>query len=160
MSASNIPLIPFLRPAAAVLALALAACAAPAPTPEAKTDPAAARLRTMLDKSDAQGPATASANAAEADANTEAKAKVMAGGTMTLEFVGNAPDLLRRLAAARGLQFRVVGAQPHLPLFVVVDQKGATFEDVLKDVAAQFGQRAQLALTDTAVEIRYRTAQQ
>jgi len=45
-------------------------------------------------------------------------------------------------------------------LLVVVDHKDASLEEVLRDVAAQFGQRAALALTDNAIEIRYRTSQQ
>jgi hypothetical protein len=138
----------------------LAACAAPSKAPEAQPDPAAVQLRTMLASADALSPATASANAAEASAKPEAKEKAMSAARMSLTFAGNAAELLRPLAAARGLTLKTVGPQPHLPLFIVVDQKDASFEDVLKDVAAQFGQRARLALTDHAIEIRYRSAQQ
>lgn len=137
----------------------LAGCATPPAPPAGEPDPAAVRLQDLLAQKDAMNPATASADAAKADSKPEAKAKGMAGTRMTLSFAGNAPELLRPLAAARGLQFRVTGPQPHLPLFVLVDQKEAALEDVLRDVAAQFGQRASLALTDSAIEVRYRPQQ-
>lgn len=145
--------------AAAALALAwmLAGCAAPPKPAEPKVDPAAQRLSSLLATTESLSPATASADAAQQAAKPATKAQAMRAERMSLAFAGHAADMLRPLAAARGLTFKVVGPQPHLPLFVVVDQKDATFEEVLRDVAAQFGQRAQLALTDTAVEIRYRT---
>jgi len=148
------------RALAVCTAALLAACAGPVKPPEAQPDPAAVRLRSLLASADALSPSSASANAAEASAKPGVKEKGMSTARLSLTFAGSAPELLRPLAAARGLTLRVLGPQPHLPLFVVVDQKDATFEDVLKDVAAQFGQRAQLALTDRTIEIRYRSTQQ
>lgn len=144
--------------AAACLALLVGGCAAPK-IPEVKEDPAAARLRQVLATTDALSPSTRSASAAEVAAQPEQKVKALAVESMSLSFVGNAPELLRPLAAARGLGLKVLGPQPHLPLFVVVDMKNVTFEEVLRDVAAQFGQRANLALTDSSIEIRYRSVQ-
>ena len=143
---------------ACAMAVLLAGCAAP-PKPRQEVDPAATKLKALLASTDTLSPATASADAAATAAKPETKARAMAADRMSLSFTGHAADLLKPLAAARGLAFKIAGPQPHLPLFVVVDHKDASFEDVLRDVAAQFGQRAQLALTDTAVEIRYRTHQ-
>jgi hypothetical protein len=137
----------------------LTACAAPI-QPEPPADPAALRLSAMLAKTDTLSPTTVAADAAQAAARPEAKAKGMRAERLSMSFIGNAPDMLRPLAAARGLGFKVSGPQPHLPLFVVVDHKDASLEDVLKDVASQFGQRAALALTDSSIEIRYRTTPQ
>lgn len=78
------------------------------------------------------------------------------GPTIAINFAGDARDLLRQVAATRGLAFNVRGPQPYLPLFVVVDVRDVSFEEFLTDVGFQFGQRATLALTDSTIEVRYR----
>lgn len=93
---------------------------------------------------------TASADAKPAPA-------VMAGqGGFYITYAGEAKELLRRVAVARGLAFRVRGPQPHLPLFVIVEARNVAFEEFLADVGAQFGQRADLVITNEAIEVRYR----
>lgn len=96
------------------------------------------------------------ASASTASADAKAKAASMSGGAISVSFVGDAKDLLRQMAATRSVAFRVRGAQPHLPLFVVVDVHGVAFEEFLTDVGAQFGQRADLVLTNDSLEVRYR----
>lgn len=131
-------------------AILLAGCATPPPPPaEVKPDPARVALEGAIKRAEALPASTASEKAKPAEVRAQ-------DATFSMNYAGEARVLLRQVAAARGLQFRVLGPQPHLPLFVVVDQKDVSFEDFLRDVGAQFGSRAQLALTNTAIEVRYR----
>ncbi len=91
-------------------------------------------------------------------ASTKGPAAASKGGTFSLKYEGEGKELLGRQAASRGLEFHVLGPEPHTPLFVRVDQKNATFEDLLANVDAQFGERANVVLTNTAVEVHYRAA--
>lgn len=134
--------------AIALLAAALAACSSTPLTPE-KPDESKLLLEKALSRADALPANTASADA------TPAKAQ-MAESRISMNYAGEGRTLLKQVAAARGLKFNVRGAQPHLPLFVIVDLKDVSFEDFLRDVGAQFGQRASLALTDEGIEVRYR----
>lgn len=128
----------------------LAACAsAPAPQPEKGDAESAGLLTSAIER--AKG---APAHTATADA--KAPAATMGGGSVTITFAGEAKDLLRQMAATRSLEYKVRGPQPHLPLFVVVDVKSVSFEEFLTDVGAQFGQRADLVLTNKSIEVRYR----
>lgn len=127
----------------------LAACASAPEIPLQGDKEAASLLEKSLASAKSLSPSTASADA-------KPKEAVMVGGAVSINFAGEAKDLLRRFAAARSLSFAVRGPQPHLPLFVVVDVKSVSLEEFLTDVGAQFGQRADLVLTSTGIEVRYR----
>lgn len=137
--------------AAALAGVALlAGCAtAPAPAEPPPRDESKALLDGALKRAVELPASTSSASATAASPNPGEP-------RFSMNYAGEGKVLLRQVAAARGLQFRVLGPQPHLPLFVIVDMKDAQFEDLLRDVGSQFGQRAALALTDTAIEVRYR----
>lgn len=125
-------------------------CASPPPPPPETPDESRRMIEHAIARSAVLPQSTSSADAKPA-------AAVMAGkGGFYITFAGEAKDLLRRVAVARGLAFRVRGPQPHLPLFVIVDAKNVPFEEFLADVGAQFGQRADLAITNEAIEVRYR----
>jgi len=124
-------------------------CASPPPAPPPAPDESRKLIEQAIARSAALPAGTASADAKMPPAE-------MAKGGMYITFAGEAKDLLRRVAVARGLAFRVRGPQPHLPLFVIVEVKNVPFEEFLADVGAQFGQRADLALTNDAIEVRYR----
>lgn len=81
---------------------------------------------------------------------------VVQGPIVTVSFQGDSADLLSKVAAARGLQFKMTGPRPFLPLPVHVDVVNATYEEFLANVGHQFGQRADLVLTNGAIEIRHR----
>lgn len=137
-----------------LLLVLLAACASPpAPTPvplkRVLQDQESARLlSSAIQRAERLPEATSSADATAAPA-------VMTGKSLSINFVGDAKDLLRRVAAARGLSYEVQGSPPYLPLFVVVNVKNASLEAFMSDVGAQFGQRATLALSNGAIEVRY-----
>jgi len=132
----------------ALVAAALSACTTAPPAPAAPDD-SRGLIEAALKRADSLPAHTRSASA-------PAPAAVTAGASLSINYAGEARDLLRQVSAARGLSFRVTGPQPHLPLFVIVDVKDVTFEEFLGDVGSQFGQRAELALTDAAIEVRYR----
>lgn len=127
----------------------MAGCAAPPVAPQSE-DPVRLSLKKALEDG-ASLPAYSDA------ADLPARPAVLAGESVTVRgYVGSADNLLRRMAEARGLKFQVTGPLPHLPLLVAVDVAGARFEDFLSFVGKQFGQRADLVLSDAGVEIRYR----
>ncbi|WP_155300997.1 DotD/TraH family lipoprotein [Cupriavidus necator] len=80
----------------------------------------------------------------------------LGGKYLSGSFQGDAAQLLSVLARSRGMRFQVTGPNPRLPLFVFVDAQGMTFEDLLRDVDKQFGQRANVVLGNDLIEIRYR----
>lgn len=150
-NAAQLEMLRIARVITVVCALgALFGCASKPPPP---APPAPDESRKMLEQAIARSmglPATtASANAKPAGA-------VLGGTGLYINYAGDAKDLLRKVAAAQSLTFRVRGPQPHLPLFVIVNLQDAAFEEFLSDVGAQFGQRAVLALTNDAIEVRYR----
>lgn len=75
---------------------------------------------------------------------------------ITTTYHGDAAVLLRAVASARGKTLKVHGPKPHLPLVVQVTAVNVPYEDFLRDVGYQFGQRADLVLGDGFIEIRYR----
>lgn len=75
---------------------------------------------------------------------------------VSVSYQGSAADLLNAVAASRGLSFKVTGPTPHIPIFVFVETEGQPFEEFLRDLDKQFGQRADVVWTDAAFELRYR----
>lgn len=75
---------------------------------------------------------------------------------VSVSYQGSAADLLKAIAAARGLSFKVTGPKPHIPIFVFVEAVDQPFEDFLRDLNKQFGQRADVVWADKAFELRYR----
>ncbi len=89
-------------------------------------------------------------------ADSAAQPAALRGKFMSGSFQGDAAQLLSVLANSRGMSFKVTGPSPRVPLFVFVDAQGMTFEELLRDVDKQFGQRANVALGNDVIEIRYR----
>jgi len=75
---------------------------------------------------------------------------------VSVSYQGSAADLLKAVAASRGVSFSVTGPQPHLPIFVFIEANGQSFEEFLSDLHKQLGQRAGVVWTDNAFELRYR----
>lgn len=132
---------------AAALAVLLVGCATTAPAPVVAPPQTDRRADALLSDAlarraevTAQTPATQSANAA----TSVAFQTLPSSGRVSLDYAGDARSLLRQLGAARSIQFQIEGPQPHLPLFVIVNVKDAAFEDVLRSIGMQFGQRADL----------------
>lgn len=75
---------------------------------------------------------------------------------VNVSYQGSAADLMTAVAASRGEGFKVTGPQPQTPIFVFVETKDLPFEDFLRDLSKQFGQRADIIRTIEGFEIRYR----
>ncbi|QYY33645.1 DotD/TraH family lipoprotein (plasmid) [Cupriavidus pinatubonensis] len=89
-------------------------------------------------------------------ADTAPQPAALRGKYMSGSFQGDAAQLLSVLAKSRGMRFQITGPSPRVPLFVFVDAQGMTLEELLRDVDKQFGQRANVALGNDVIEIRYR----
>ena len=75
---------------------------------------------------------------------------------VSVSYQGSAADLMKAVAASRGESFKVTGPQPHTPIFVFVETENQPFNEFLRDLSLQFGQRADIARTNSGFEIRYR----
>ena len=136
--------------AGVALALALGGCASkPVQAPLPKNDVRSA-LEESMARVDKMPTHSRSADAKAPEANLRT-------GLITIRSYQNeAAKLLTRVAAARGMKFSVQGPEPRLPLFVSIDVENVTFEELLTEVGHQFGQRADIVLTNDAIAIRYR----
>ncbi|MBY0242644.1 MAG: DotD/TraH family lipoprotein [Burkholderiaceae bacterium] len=72
---------------------------------------------------------------------------------ITLSWKGDALTLLVKLAAERGMDFSPLGT--HLPLPVVVNVSGASFEQVISQLRSQVGYRATIELSDNVMRLQY-----
>jgi hypothetical protein len=131
-----------------VAAAALAGCATP-PEPVKEVDEVRIQLEKSIQKVQALPEFTDSADRKPPEAKAE-------GPTISVVYHGEATNLLRRIAASRGVGFKVVGPHPRRDIFVSVDMREASFEEFLTDVGHQFGQIATLVLNDAGIEVRYR----
>lgn len=75
---------------------------------------------------------------------------------VSVSYQGSAADLLKAIAASRGVSFKVTGPSPHIPIFVFVEANGETFNAFMSDLDKQLGQRAVIVLKNTGYELRYR----
>lgn len=74
----------------------------------------------------------------------------------SLNWAGEASEILSRLAVARGLKFKITGPQPRLALPVFIKLRNVSFQDALVAIADQLGQRADVVLHDDMLELRMR----
>lgn len=137
--------------AACLVSLTLSGCLSTPAKPEAKDDTILASLDKAIERNRSDVPTfTAASTAKPAPAKEQ-------GPALSLDYPGgDARVLLARLASANGLRFSVVGPQPHMPLFVSVHVKDVPFIDVLRDIGEQFGERADLVVSEKSIEIQYR----
>lgn len=81
------------------------------------------------------------------------KSEAGQGSGITLSWKGDALALLGKLAAERGMDFTPLGT--HLPLPVVVNVTGASFEQVINQLRSQVGYRATIELSDNVMRLQY-----
>lgn len=97
-----------------------------------------------------------SLSAASAPQKEKTDAKPADGnGLVTISWNGDAKPLVERLAKLKGYRFLVTG-KPYMAVPVAIEAKAKPLMDVLADIGAQMGKRADLVLKDGVLELRYR----
>ncbi len=76
------------------------------------------------------------------------------GDLVTVQWQGDAPEVLRKLADAKGLKFAVMGRA--VPIPVSIDTTNSNFVQVLENIGTQLGARADVVLRTDTLEIHYR----
>lgn len=131
--------------------VALAGCAtqpaAPLPEPEPAPDPAEQRLQAALAQARAER---------EVGVDQPAPKPSFGWQETTVDYFGDAAVFLRLAAEGAGKRFHVTGPGPHIPMFIRIQSAQEPLEEVLRRVALQMGGRADIALRDDAIELRYR----
>jgi hypothetical protein len=79
---------------------------------------------------------------------------VISGDFATVQWQGDAPEVLRKLAEAKGLRFAIMGRP--VPAPISIDAKNTDFVQVLENIGTQLGGRADVVLKTDALEIHYR----
>ena len=143
----------FTRLAIALLACSFAGCA----TQPAPVDPTGRMLDTQLNDSahkiDAMLGEISRAGGISAVA-PKAGTVVVTGEFVTVEWQGDAPEVLRKLADAKGLRFAVMGRP--VPVPVSINATNTNFVQVLENIGTQLGGRADVVLKTDALELHYR----
>ncbi len=78
----------------------------------------------------------------------------LSGNTMTVIWEGDAAEILKRIAAAQKLEFKVTGPIPRLQLPVFVKLRQASLAEALAAIGEQCGGRADVVLTESTIELR------
>lgn len=141
----------------------LAGCAATPPAKAPGPDPVAIALnKAIAQQDDPLAPGSLPTFTRGADAAAHAPgASLDSSMNISVDYAGEAADLLSRIAKVEGIPFSVEGPVPHLPLFIRVDVTRVTLKDLCRNIGMQFGQRADLvmgrnAAGKTTIAIRYR----
>ncbi len=79
---------------------------------------------------------------------------VVKGDLVTVQWQGDAPEVLRKLAEAKGMKFAVMGRP--VPAPIAIDTTNTNFVQVLENIGTQLGGRADVVLKTDALEIHYR----
>lgn len=79
---------------------------------------------------------------------------VVKGDLVTVQWQGDAPEVLRKLAEAKGMKFAVMGRP--VPAPISIDTTNTNFVQVLENIGTQLGGRADVVLKTDALEIHYR----
>ena len=129
--------------------VALAGCATQpaAPTPDPAPDPAEQRLQAALTQGHAER---------EVGVDQPVPKPSFGWQETTVDYFGDAAVFLRLAAEGVGKRFHVTGPGPHIPMFIRIQSAQEPLAEVLRRVALQMGGRADIALRDDAIELRYR----
>jgi hypothetical protein len=79
---------------------------------------------------------------------------LVSGDFITVRWYGDAPEVLQKIAEAKGLKFSVLGKP--FPVPVSIDATNTDFVTVLSNIGTQLGARADVVLKNGALELKYR----
>ncbi|MGN6232389.1 MAG: DotD/TraH family lipoprotein [Trinickia sp.] len=141
------------RVAVSVLACVLAGCA----TQAEPVDPTGRMLDTQLNES-AHRIDTLLGDISRAGGISAVAPRsgvvLVSGDFITVRWYGDAPEVLRKIAEAKGLKFSVSGKPIAAP--IAIDATNTDFVSVLENIGTQLGARADVVLKSDSLELRYR----
>lgn len=76
------------------------------------------------------------------------------GDMVTVVWHGDAPDVIKKLAEAKGLVFDIKGRR--VPSPVAIEAINAPFVSVLENIGVQLGGRGDVVLRQQSLEVHYR----
>lgn len=79
---------------------------------------------------------------------------LVSGDFITVRWYGDAPEVLRKIAEAKGMKFSVAGKPIASP--IAIDATNMDFVSVLENIGTQLGGRADVVLKSDSLELRYR----
>lgn len=141
------------RIALAVLICGLAGCAPQQPPVDSTARMLDAQLNESAQKIDRLLVDISRAGGLSAVASRSGVVEVK-GDLVTVKWQGDAPEVLRKLAEAKGLKFVPMGRA--IPIPVSIDATNASYVDVLENIGTQLGGRADVVLKTESLEIHYR----
>lgn len=141
------------------VALIVSGCSTPPAKPSSTVDTNQETRRQDLDArlSDAEARvALLKRNTATAGDRPVSGVRLTPTDKLVVSWNGEAAPLVAQLAKVRSLEFKTTG-KAIMPIPVAIDVTNADWGDVLRDIGAQLGSRADLILRSTEIELRYRT---
>jgi defect-in-organelle-trafficking protein DotD len=148
-----------LRLSALFAALVVSGCSTPPAKNPAAADAERSARRQDLDArlSDTEARVAALKRSTSTAANRPVGGvRVNPDNKVTVSWSGEAAPLVTQLARAKGLEPKITG-KPIMPIPVSIDVTDADVVDVLRDIGAQLGSRADLIMRNNQLELRYRT---
>uniref|UniRef100_UPI003F49736B DotD/TraH family lipoprotein n=1 Tax=Cupriavidus taiwanensis TaxID=164546 RepID=UPI003F49736B len=140
-----------------MLLLPVAACLAACATPPAPVDETARMLDSKLtasaQKIDAMLVDIARAGALTSPAKKPSKVEIN-GDLVTVIWHGDAPDVIKKMAEAKGLTFDIKGRR--VPSPVAIEAVNTPFVAVLENIGVQLGGRGDVVLRQQSLEVHYR----
>ncbi|RDU98740.1 DotD/TraH family lipoprotein [Trinickia dinghuensis] len=79
---------------------------------------------------------------------------LVTGDFITVRWNGDAPEVLRKIAEAKGLKFSISGKPVAAP--IAIDATNTDFVSVLENIGTQLGARGDVILKSDSLELRYR----
>lgn len=135
------------------LVVSLAACAAqPAPVDETARM-LDARLAASAQRIDSMLVDISRAGAISAARPKPGKVEIN-GDLVTVVWHGDAPDVIKKIAEAKGLTFAVMGRP--VPSPVAIEAVNSPLLSVLENIGTQLGGRGDVVLKQSALEVHYR----
>ncbi|SPA23657.1 TraH conjugal transfer protein (modular protein) [Cupriavidus taiwanensis] len=131
----------------------LAACAAPSAPIDETARMLDSKLAASAQKIDSMLVDIARAGALTSPAKKPSKVEIN-GDLVTVIWHGDAPDVIKKMAEAKGLTFDIKGRR--VPSPVAIEAVNTPFVAVLENIGVQLGGRGDVILRQQSLEVHYR----